>query len=132
MFISLIDANKRPPIEEVSAMLNGGIATVPGIIPAVRPQPSLEISTGATNTNLGAYAYTLSGLDTDAIYKAAQQLQGAMYQSGLFASVKQRPVPEQPAGRDGYPPRSCLGVRRHGYELCHDPQGCLLASTTAT
>ena len=87
MFISLND--KRPPggIEAVADMLNGGMASIPGIIPLVRAQPSLEISTGATNTNQGAYAYTLSGLDTDDIYKAAQQLQGAMHQSGLFASV---------------------------------------------
>ncbi|MDP0496797.1 MAG: efflux RND transporter permease subunit [Verrucomicrobiota bacterium JB024] len=87
MFISLIDTDKRPPIEEVSEMLNGGMASIPGIIPAVRPQPSLEISTGATSTNLGAYAYTLSGLDTDEIYKSSQQLVGAMYQSGKFARV---------------------------------------------
>ncbi len=88
MFISLND--KRPPggIEEVNNMLMGGMAAIPGIIPAIRAQPSLEISTGATNTNLGAYAYTLSGLDTDAIYSASQQLQGAMMQSGLFASVR--------------------------------------------
>ncbi|MGE9294112.1 MAG: efflux RND transporter permease subunit, partial [Puniceicoccales bacterium] len=87
-FISLVDTDKRPPIEEVTQMINGGLATIPGIIPAVRAQPSLEISTGATNTNLGAYAYTLSGLDTDGIYKASQQLVGAMYQSGLFTSVQ--------------------------------------------
>ncbi|MEM8549878.1 MAG: efflux RND transporter permease subunit, partial [Verrucomicrobiota bacterium] len=87
MFISLND--KRPPggIDEVNAMLQGGMAAYPGIIPAIRPQPSLEISTGATNTNLGAYAYTLSGIETDAIYKAAEKLHGSMLQSGLFASV---------------------------------------------
>lgn len=87
MFVSLNDERPEGGIEEVSDMLNGGMASIPGILPAVRAQPSLEISTGATSTNLGAYAYTLSGLETDAIYKAAQELQMAMFQSGLFAHV---------------------------------------------
>ncbi|WP_309400771.1 efflux RND transporter permease subunit [Cerasicoccus maritimus] len=88
-FISLVDASERPdaPIEMVNGQLQAALSSIPGLIPAIQPNPSLEISTGATSTTLGNYAYTLSGLDTEAVYKAAEQLVGAMHQSGYFSSV---------------------------------------------
>ncbi|MGE9296752.1 MAG: efflux RND transporter permease subunit [Puniceicoccales bacterium] len=88
-FISLIDASERPdmPIEKVNAELQAALSSIPGIIPAIQPQPSLEISTGATSTTLGNYAYSLSGLDTDEVYEASEKLVGAMMQSGMFSSV---------------------------------------------
>ncbi|WP_309387585.1 efflux RND transporter permease subunit [Cerasicoccus frondis] len=86
-FISLIDVDKRPPIEEVNTQLQTALAGIPGIMPGIQPNPSLEISTGATSTTLGNYAYSLSGLDTDKVYEASEKLVAAMYESGYFSSV---------------------------------------------
>lgn len=87
MFVLLKDRSERPPIEEVNAMISGEIMQIPGLIPAIRPQPTLEISAGGTSTNLGAYAYTISGLDADAVMKESLSLYGKMWASGLFSSV---------------------------------------------
>lgn len=86
-FISLVDGD-RPSIEIVNEQLKAACASIPGLIPAIQPNPSLEISTGATSTQLGNYAFSLSGLDTDAIYSGSEQLVGAMYESGMFSSVR--------------------------------------------
>lgn len=87
MFILLVDEKDRPPIEDVNAMLSGEIAQIPGLIPAIRPQPTLEISAGGTSTQLGQYAYVISGLDADAVMRESMVLYGKMWASGLFASV---------------------------------------------
>lgn len=87
MFIMLKDQKERPPIEQVNAMISGEIARIPGVIPAIRPQPTMEISTGGASTNLGAYAYTISGLDADAVMSESMALYGKMWASGLFSSV---------------------------------------------
>lgn len=88
MFILLKDQKERPPIEQVNAMISGEIMQIPGVFPAIRPQPTMEISTGGASTNLGAYAYTISGLDADAVMQESMILFGKMLGSGLFASVQ--------------------------------------------
>ncbi len=77
-------------IEAVNGELLGATASIPGVIPALRPQPTLEISTTGAGRQQGEYAFTISGIDRDAVYAAAQQLQGAMFsQMGtLFANVQ--------------------------------------------
>ncbi len=80
MFVFLNPADKRGPIENVAAQITGGLFTIPGVVGAIRPQPVLSISTGATSTNQGRYAYTLSGIDSSEVYKAAAALMGAMMQ----------------------------------------------------
>lgn len=85
-FISLKEG-ERPPIEEVNTQLQTALAGIPGINPAIQPNPSLEISTGATSTTLGNYAYSLSGLDTDKVYEASEKLVAAMRESGYFSTV---------------------------------------------
>ncbi|MEO0794437.1 MAG: efflux RND transporter permease subunit [Verrucomicrobiota bacterium] len=87
-FISLIDVEKRPGIVEVNDGLQAALLEIPGILPAIQPQPSLQISTGATSTQLGNYAYSLSGLDADDVYRIAEELVGAMQGSGYFSSVR--------------------------------------------
>ena len=44
----------------------------------LQPQPTLEISTGATNRNTGDYAYTISGVDPAQVYETAGKLTGKM------------------------------------------------------
>lgn len=87
VFIALKPENERKPIQEVNDELVAQMSQIPGIWPLIRPQPTLQISPGAISTNQGNYAYSLSGLDTDQIYKSSQQLVKAMQQSGLFATV---------------------------------------------
>jgi HAE1 family hydrophobic/amphiphilic exporter-1 len=77
----------RPPIQAVAGGIMGRLATVPGIFPFLRPFPVLEISTGATNTNQGQYAYSVSGVNSEQVYDVAQKLMGKMMQYPGFATV---------------------------------------------
>jgi len=86
-FISLIDVSERPGIVEVNGELQAALLEIPGLMPGIQPQPSLEISTGATSTTLGNYAFSLSGLNTDDVYEASEKLRAAMMESGMFTSV---------------------------------------------
>ena len=77
----------RAPIQAVAGGLMGRIATVPGVFPFLRPFPVLEISTGATNTNQGQYAYSVSGVNSQQVYDVAQKLMGKMMEYPGFATV---------------------------------------------
>jgi HAE1 family hydrophobic/amphiphilic exporter-1 len=68
----------RPSIQEIAMDVNGRLAEIPGIQPFTRPVPTLEVSTGATSTNQGQYAYSLSGTEPDKIYAAAEAMLEAM------------------------------------------------------
>ncbi|MBV9999204.1 MAG: efflux RND transporter permease subunit [Verrucomicrobia bacterium] len=70
----LKDPGKRPPINAVAADLMRDLRQIPGILPLLRPDPVLQISTGATKNNQGQYAYAISGVNADQVYAAAQQL----------------------------------------------------------
>src|ERR1700680_4083817 len=77
----------RAPIQAVAGGLMGRLATIPGIFPFLRPFPVLEISTGATNTNQGQYAYSVSGVNSQQVYDVAQKLMGKMREYPGFATV---------------------------------------------
>ena len=66
------DKQKRPPIEEVAESINSRISMIPGLVSAFEPQPTLKISTGATSTQQGKYAYALSSMNQSELYKAAE------------------------------------------------------------
>lgn len=66
------DKSKRPPISEVAASINARASLIPGLISAFEPQPTLKISTGATSSQQGKYAYALSSMNQDDLYVAAQ------------------------------------------------------------
>ena len=70
----LKDVSQRPPITQVVAHLTQQLLLIPGILPLLRPDPVLQISTGATKTNQGQYAFSISGVDADQVYQAAQQM----------------------------------------------------------
>jgi HAE1 family hydrophobic/amphiphilic exporter-1 len=54
----------------------------------LQPSPVLQISTGATQSNQGKYAYALSGINRDQVYAAATKLKAAMLsRHDLFATV---------------------------------------------
>ncbi len=83
----LYPPQRRAPIQAVAGGLMGRLGTIPGIFPFLRPFPVLEISTGATNTNQGQYAYSVSGVNSEQVYDVAQKLMGKMMQYPGFATV---------------------------------------------
>jgi HAE1 family hydrophobic/amphiphilic exporter-1 len=50
------------------------MSQIPGILPGLQANPSLQISTGATSTTQGKFSYALSGIDADEVNHAAQDL----------------------------------------------------------
>jgi HAE1 family hydrophobic/amphiphilic exporter-1 len=83
----LKDVSQRPPITQVIAQLAQQLSQIPGIIPLLRPDPVLQISTGATKNNQGQYAFSISGVDTNQVYQAAQQMIAKCRQFPGFATV---------------------------------------------
>ncbi len=79
---------ERPPIQKVSEAVNGAIfENVPGVIPLVRPDPSVRIDTGATSNLQGDYAFTMTGLDPIALYKAATTVLERLKSQPGFTSI---------------------------------------------
>src|SRR6516162_9318538 len=77
----------RPPIQVVVGQLIRELSQIPGIIPLVRPDPVLQISTGATKNSQGQYAFTISGVDARQVYQAAQAMIAKCRQFEGFQSV---------------------------------------------
>ena len=67
-------ANERVPIEEVALQLRKSLSGLPGIFPTLNPQPVLQINIGATGSAFGRYSYSLSGINPDEVYAAADAL----------------------------------------------------------
>jgi hydrophobic/amphiphilic exporter-1 (mainly G- bacteria), HAE1 family len=83
----LKDIRQREPINVVTGRLMRSLSSVPGIIPLLQPNPVLQISTGATQTNQGKYAFSISGVDAQQVYRAAQQMVDKCRTYSGFASV---------------------------------------------
>ena len=83
----LKDVSQRPPITQVIAQLAQQLSQIPGIIPLLRPDPVLQISTGATKNNQGQYAFSISGVNASQVYQAAQQMIAKCRQFPGFATV---------------------------------------------
>ncbi|HEX4053994.1 MAG TPA: efflux RND transporter permease subunit [Tepidisphaeraceae bacterium] len=84
----LKDASQRPPIQAVTGQLMAKLSQIINAHVFMRPSPVLQISTGATQNNLGQYAYALSGIDRDQVDAAAMKLQAAMQsRPDMFATV---------------------------------------------
>ncbi|MGA8658292.1 MAG: efflux RND transporter permease subunit [Chthoniobacterales bacterium] len=83
----LKDVNERPPITQVVAQLSQQLSQIPGIIPLLRPDPVLQISTGATKNNQGQYAFSISGVDAKQVYQVAQQMMAKCRQFPGFATI---------------------------------------------
>jgi len=64
----------RPPIEVVAGRLMQKIGQIPGIMAFLQANPVLQISTGATATTQGKFAYALSGINPDEINRVAGEL----------------------------------------------------------
>jgi HAE1 family hydrophobic/amphiphilic exporter-1 len=71
--------SERKPIEQVTGELVKGMSQIPGMFGVARPFAVLQISTGATNQNQGQYAYSLSGVNPQEVYTAAEKLMAKLY-----------------------------------------------------
>jgi HAE1 family hydrophobic/amphiphilic exporter-1 len=81
--------SQRPPIAQVAGQLMGGISNaIPGAIAFLQPNPALEISTGATASTQGQFAYALSGIDANEVYGTAARMMAKMreYPGFLFVN----------------------------------------------
>src|SRR4051794_24948925 len=70
----LKDAKERKPIEEVAMELRRTLNQIPGIFPTFNPSPVLQINIGASGSQFGRYSYTISGINPDEVYAAADAL----------------------------------------------------------
>jgi HAE1 family hydrophobic/amphiphilic exporter-1 len=88
LWAKLKPEGERPPIDEVSEMINGAIyKNVPGALPLIRPVPTLQIDTGATANQQGEYAYTLTSTDPSLLYDATEKLIERMNKLPGFSQV---------------------------------------------
>jgi HAE1 family hydrophobic/amphiphilic exporter-1 len=84
----LSNPSKRASIDQVAGQLMGGImSTVPGVLAFMKPQPVLQISTGATANIQGQFAYSVSGIDAHEVYDSANKLLAQMQQYPGFLFV---------------------------------------------
>jgi hydrophobic/amphiphilic exporter-1 (mainly G- bacteria), HAE1 family len=74
----LYPPTQRLPIAAVTGMLMGKLHSVLNTLSVMTPQPVLQISTGATATQLGDNAYAVSGIDRDEVDLTAMKMMGAM------------------------------------------------------
>jgi HAE1 family hydrophobic/amphiphilic exporter-1 len=72
--IFLKPAAERAPIDEVALALRRSLGNVPGIFPTLNPQPVLQINIGASGSAFGRYSYSISGINPDEVYAAADAL----------------------------------------------------------
>lgn len=79
---------ERDPIEQCLLRLQKSISSIPGLTAVISPSPVLQINVGATNQTQGQYAYTLSGIVPEDVYKAADQMMAKLRQFKGFASVR--------------------------------------------
>ena len=81
MFVRLKPPRERPPIDQLAQKYMGMLARLPDGLCAMRAMPVLKISSGAESTAVGSdYAFMLMGLDRDAVYTTALQLEREMRQ----------------------------------------------------
>ncbi len=83
----LKDRSQRAPIARVNGELLRDLFKIPGILPAIRPNPVLSISTGATSQNQGKYALTISGTDPAEVYRDSTKLMAEMRKIPGMTSV---------------------------------------------
>jgi hydrophobic/amphiphilic exporter-1 (mainly G- bacteria), HAE1 family len=80
--------DKRPPIEAVTGQLMGQLnSKVPGLVTFLKPQPVLQISTGATAQLQGQFAYSISGIDPNEVYASSATLMRKMSEFPGFLFV---------------------------------------------
>jgi len=80
-------AGERPPIDVVMTRLRQKMAQIPGVIPLLQANPVLQLSTGATSTTQGKFAYSITGIDPLVVNKAALDLMAKLQANPIFYPV---------------------------------------------
>jgi HAE1 family hydrophobic/amphiphilic exporter-1 len=81
-------SHRQASIEEVNQRITNQIlAQVPGVQPLFNPVPVLNLSTGATSTLQGQYAYSISGIDQSVVRHTATELLQALQNTPGFTGV---------------------------------------------
>ncbi len=88
VFLVFKPREERDPIEQCLLRIQRSINTIPGLTSVISPSPVLQINIGATNQTQGQYAYTLSGIVPEDVYKAADQMMAKLHTFKGFASVR--------------------------------------------
>ena len=84
-FISLKDRKERPHITAITQDLTRQLSMIPGFRAYFNPMPTLDIQTGTTDTRRGKYAYSISGIDPQEVYKVAEEMRANITQMrGVF------------------------------------------------
>ncbi len=80
---SQMTGEQHPSIQTVSREIAGSIVmNNPGLLSFLIPQPTLQISTGASSRNQGQFSYAISGVDPQEVYETAGKLFGAFMMQG--------------------------------------------------
>ncbi|HEY3320727.1 MAG TPA: efflux RND transporter permease subunit [Planctomycetota bacterium] len=83
----LYPREQRGPIPYVAGDLMQQLGAVQGTMSFLRPNPVLEISTGAVGKLQGQFSYALSGIDPEETYATANKMLSRLRQYEGFASV---------------------------------------------
>jgi len=92
IFIALDNSRPRPAITQITNQLKAQLALIPGVVPAIRPRPTLNISVGAVSNTQGQYAYLMSGLDKQKVRQKPRHRRVAT-PAGPITSVKTSRMP---------------------------------------
>lgn len=66
---------EQPPIGAVVEKMGRDVAmAAPGLIPGFKPEPVLQISTGAAATQTGQYSFSISGINPKEVYEVGGRL----------------------------------------------------------
>ncbi len=77
--------DKRAPIADIAQSLFG---KVPGVMSFFRPQPVLQISTGASANSSADLTYSISGVDPKEVYETSQRLMAKLQEFKGFAHIQ--------------------------------------------
>lgn len=86
-FTFLREPGERPPIQVAAGQMMGRLNSIPGTMAFLRPFPVLEISTGAVSQNQGQYAFAISGVNPDEVYRVAGELFARLQPFPGFATL---------------------------------------------
>ncbi|MDR2030074.1 MAG: efflux RND transporter permease subunit [Puniceicoccales bacterium] len=74
LMVFLKPPSEREDIATVNRQLMGELCRIPGAMVVMRPIPALQIQTSTRGSNQGKYSYTVSGVEPQQVYAAAQLL----------------------------------------------------------
>ena len=89
-FVVLEPRATRPGIQQVADSINNRCAMVPGLVASFQPQPTLKISTGATSTKQGKYAYAMTSMNQESLFAASEKLMQrlSVRRSDMFSNIQ--------------------------------------------